>query len=125
MSVQLSVSPAEAEFYDNDRTGDYQDGSAYHPKRDPRKGIVSFARLAGIFPSAAAPDQKKSKVSQVACLAAKKILCFGLAGCVGAFGSHIGETLILARPFVFALVIIAETNSLALLCGVGKGQTDG
>ena len=114
----MDASPAEEQFNNEHRKGDQQDGSAHHSKRDPRKSVAS-ARLAGIF--SIVSDQQKSKVGEVVCLTAKKIL----VGRVCAFQVNSGEALVFTSPFVFALVKIAQANPLALLCVVGKGQTDG
>ena len=59
-------------------------------------------------------------------LTAKKILsCERAVERISVFGGNCGEAIVLASPFVLALVIVAQTYPLSLLCSVEKGQTDG
>ena len=60
----------------------------------------------------------------MACLAAQNVALLPFYGCV-TFGVDVCEALVFASPFVFVLVVIAQTFLLSLLCFVDEGQTDG
>ena len=54
----------------------------------------------------------------------KKFLFFG-SDTVGPFRYHTGEALVLALPFSFALIKVAETKLSTLLSLIRQGEADG